>query len=205
MNFLKNVLLGLFFICLPFMHEGNFPIGNAITGDQFGRIRFDLAIIHHENEFKDLEKWQQVCHGIFISPKLVLTTRHKLDLNWKYWVNGYDAHPVISFFDSDLVVFRSKKANNFKPLVLCLNPGIGEEVYTCQVFRNHFYWKSAGFVEAVSPDEIYLSGFRASEGESGKPVFTKQGELIGLIRRKDAEKIGTALIPASKLHSFFNN
>lgn len=184
-----------FFLLIPWGGE-NWRISDAITTKKFLFLKNSLAVIYYEPECKELDYWTLACHGLYVSPSLVVTTRHYLNLTMEYFINGCKSQPFFSFEDCDIEVFKVIKNSYFQDYEMKLDPQPGEKVYIPEVHQTRFFWKEAGKIEKVSPDSIVLNGFVAENGESGKPAFDSEGRLIGIVQGRFNLQKKSLLIPA---------
>jgi hypothetical protein len=198
----KNIILCVLFIGALFLFEGSVVMTSALTTNKAKNLANNFAVIYVDLENQELEKWTLASHGIFISPRLVISTRHFLNFKMKFWINGFRAK-LISLSDAyDLAIFETDhvfvpgQSGDYQPFDLCLNPIIGEKIYTSEAIGRFFFWKEAGTIKEVLFDKIVLEGYAPKPGESGKPIFNSNGELVGLVQICLTEDKEAILIPA---------
>lgn len=158
-----------------------------------------------------------VCSGALIAKDTTLTAAHCVDRLYNVYLNygkqEISATVVYMNPSSDLAILKHKEITNLPILTIKSNDKnlqVGEELATIghpspsSVFgrtpfsKDYTYLMSRGILSKKTKKEI-ISDMSMSPGNSGGPVFSSDGDLVGVVSRKRVD-VGVGDIGLSTNH-----
>lgn len=150
------------------------------------------------------------CEGVVIKTGLVATVKHIQDEKKSLvWVNTYTAGTIRFSKEADIMLCRINTPE-CGIIQADTNPKPDMPVYVLTNLGAKFIWSEVGKIEKtgkidkISKEVIFVKGYIPVEGDSGKPVFSKRGEFLGIVHgfaidKKTKKKTGSAIIIPAKL------
>jgi hypothetical protein len=151
--------------------------------------------------------WEEQGEGVIIGSCLVVSIGHILTRgDLCLLVSGRVARIVRLEKATDLLLIGlDENCEYFHPLGYELSPVVGMPAVILREAAFGLSWQAAGIVAEIRPTAIFLSGFSVRPGESGSPVYTQEGKLLGIVRGKEINPPHrTVIIPARCVLNILN-
>lgn len=146
------------------------------------------------------------CHGVYVTSDLILSVAHAYSKGSLAVIAGTFAKVVKIDTETDLLLLKMEMPCSTDTKLLfetCPQPEETAVVYT-QV-KNNWIWQSAGVIDTIGIRHIFLSDFQIQLGDSGKPIFTPSGKLLGIIRGWTVSPHYVFIVPARNIKKFLND
>lgn len=169
----------------------------------------DLSALFKDNEGSvvTIHAGKKIGTGFYVTPDLIVTNLHVLrgSASVGYFKNYADGETPVKYVvgvdaENDLALLQAPTPGKPVKIGAPAEVSPGAELFAIGSPRGYEKTITSGMLSQRRKDGIMQVSIAVSPGSSGSPVFTMQGEVVGVVvaQRRDAQNLNFA-IPADRV------